>query len=69
MDIKAALTGKDRKAILNSCETGEDVAVKNYEDALKNGELEVSVYNIIKNQFDMIKGEHDKIRTLRDNLK
>jgi len=23
MDVKAALTGKDRKAILNSCEYGE----------------------------------------------
>ncbi len=26
MDVKAALTGKDRKAILNSCEYGEDIA-------------------------------------------
>jgi uncharacterized protein (TIGR02284 family) len=68
MDIKAALSGKDRKAILNSCETGEDVAVKNYEDALKNGELESPVYNLINSQFGIIKSEHDKIKTLRDNL-
>ena len=27
MDFKAAMTGKDRKGILNSCEQGEDVAV------------------------------------------
>src|SRR6476659_7683219 len=26
MDVKSALTSKDRKAILNSCEFGEDVA-------------------------------------------
>src|SRR5690349_19819739 len=27
MDVKAAITGKDRKAILSSCEFGEDAAV------------------------------------------
>ncbi len=27
MDVKAAFTGKDRKAILNSCEYGEDQAL------------------------------------------
>src|SRR5436190_11797723 len=30
MDMKAALTGKDRKAILSSCEFGEDAAVETY---------------------------------------
>src|SRR6187551_573087 len=34
MDFKAALTGKDRKGILNSCEQGEDVAVAVYEKIL-----------------------------------
>lgn len=33
MDVKAALTGKDRKAILNSCEYGEDIAKDSYEKA------------------------------------
>src|SRR5690606_32195771 len=36
MDVKAALTGKDRKAILNSCEYGEDEALKTYKDAIEN---------------------------------
>ncbi len=30
MDVKAALTNKDRKAILSSCEQGEDVAKDTY---------------------------------------
>ena len=68
MDVKAALTNKDRKAILNSCELGEDVAVKNYEDALKNTALESNHYSVINNQHAMIRAEHDKIKNLRDVL-
>ena len=69
MDLKAALTNKDRKAILNSCEYGEDVAVKNYEDTLKGDALETPVYNLVNSQLGKIKSEHDKIKSLRDSLK
>lgn len=68
MDMKAALTGKDRKAILNSCEFGEDVAVKNYDDALRSNEL-AGLHQLINKQYGIIKGDHDKIRSLRDALK
>ena len=36
MDVKSALTGKDHKAILNSCEYGEDQALDTYDEALEN---------------------------------
>ena len=68
MDVKAALTGRDRKAILNSCDLGEDVAVKNYADALKGDGVESSLYPLISNQYTMIKTDHDKIKKLRDVL-
>ena len=35
MDVKAALTGKDREAILKSCEFGEGVAQDTYGKALE----------------------------------
>src|SRR4051812_27216805 len=35
MSIKASLTKKDRKTILSSCESLQDVTVANYENALK----------------------------------
>src|SRR6478672_8659734 len=35
MDIRAALTKKDRYAIVSSCEYGEDAALERYEDVLK----------------------------------
>jgi uncharacterized protein (TIGR02284 family) len=36
MDIKAALTGKDHKAILNSCEYGEDKTIGTYDIVLED---------------------------------
>src|SRR6476620_6766391 len=44
MDLKAAITGKDRKTILNNCEFGEDAAQKAYDMALNaDTELEPSL--------------------------
>lgn len=67
MDVKAALTNKDRKAILNSCEFGEDAAVKTYQTELDSDALNGTEYLlIVKEQFSKIKAGHDKIKQLRD---
>jgi uncharacterized protein (TIGR02284 family) len=70
MDVKAALTGKDRKAILNSCEYGEDVAVKTYEKALENERenLNAEQQSLIRGQHAWIKADHDKVKVMRDAL-
>lgn len=67
MDIKSAITGSDRKAIVNSCEYGEDVAVQTYNDALSHSEnLTPEQLMMIKEQHSAIKANHDKIKNLRD---
>ena len=70
MDVKAALTGKDRKAILDSCEFGEDVAVDTYEKALKDDleELTSEHQSMLRAQLSVIKADHDKIKSMRDAL-
>jgi uncharacterized protein (TIGR02284 family) len=68
MDIKSALTKKDRKAILSSCETGEDVAVRNYEDALKNYPESDILNQLLVRQYSLIKADHDKVKSLRDSV-
>lgn len=70
MDVKAALTGKDRKAILSSCEFGEDHAVDEYEKAIENSEhLSEDQLEMIEEQYALIKADHDRIREMRDALK
>lgn len=67
MDFKSALTSKDRKTILNSCEFGEDVAVGTYEKALRENEsLTADQQTMVNTQFALIKADHDKVKNLRD---
>jgi uncharacterized protein (TIGR02284 family) len=67
MDVKATFTGKDRKAILASCEFGEDAAQKAYDSALSSdAELQTEVRQLIMDQKTSLKKSHDRIKALRD---
>ena len=69
MDFKAILTGKDRKAILASCEFGEDAAQDTYADAIKNGrELGISsdIMEMITDQKAQLSEDHNRVKALRD---
>lgn len=70
MDVKSALTGKDRKAILDSCEYGEDVAVKTYKKVLEDDaeDLTSDQLTIVEEQYELIKADHDTVKSLRDSL-
>ena len=64
MDVKAALTGNDRKAILNSCEYGENVAVETYDDALRNNmeELTSPQQTMLSMHQAMLKADHSTVK-------
>jgi len=68
MDTKAALTGKDIKAILSSCEFGEDAAKKTYKEASENSRsYPTNVISVIDRQHEEILRAHDNIKQLRDS--
>jgi uncharacterized protein (TIGR02284 family) len=70
MDIKAAITAKDRKAILSSCEFGEDVAKKHYEEVLMHSDgVPPEALEIIRRQQTSILRGHDTVKALRDAAK
>jgi uncharacterized protein (TIGR02284 family) len=68
MDIKAALTGNDLEAILNSCEFGEDIAKDTYKKALEDDleNLNAEQQAMIKEQFFQLNADHDKVKSMRD---
>lgn len=67
MDIKSAITGSDRKAIINSCEYGEEAAVETYEDALSHSEdLSSEQLMMVKEQHAAIKANYEKIKNLKN---
>jgi uncharacterized protein (TIGR02284 family) len=70
MDVKAALTGKDRKVILNSCEYGEDMAKDTYKKVLESDleDLTPNQQTMIKAQHALLVADHDKVKALRNAL-
>lgn len=68
MDVKNALASNNRKEVLSSCEYGEDVAKKAYEDALKDrAELSNDAVANIQKQYDELLLAHNKVKALRDS--
>jgi uncharacterized protein (TIGR02284 family) len=70
MDVKAALTGNDRKAILDSCEYGEDVALKTYKKVLIQDHVNTDTGEqiMLNRQYALLKTDHDKVKQLRDSI-
>ena len=66
MDVKAAISGQSRKAILASCEYGEDAAQKAYSSALEEIDLSGDVRSVIADQKTKLRRSHDKIKLMRD---
>jgi len=68
MDVKAALTGDDRGAILNSCEFGEDKALEAYEHVFEHhtDQLSSEQLDMIRKQQTALRADHDRVRALRD---
>ncbi|MFN0275634.1 MAG: ferritin-like domain-containing protein [Chitinophagales bacterium] len=71
MDLKAVVTRDDRKAILSSCEFGEDAALKMYDKVMNDEELsfETEVTDLLRMQRSELQMAHDKIKMLRENAK
>ena len=68
MDVKATFTGKDRKAILASCEYGEDAAQRAYEAALaSDAEISTEIRQLITDQKAKLRKSHDQIKKMRDS--
>jgi uncharacterized protein (TIGR02284 family) len=70
MDLKATFSGKNRQAILESCEFGEDAAQKAYKAALaSDAEISADTRQLITHQQSSLKASHDIIKKFRDAQK
>ena len=70
MDLKVSFSGNDLKAVLESCEFGEDAALRAYQDALQT-ELNwpQETLTLISNQRQEIRTSHDRIKRYRDEFR
>lgn len=70
MDVKSALTGEDRKAILKSCEYGEEQADETYQEILddESEHLSPQQQSLIKAQHNLLKADQSKIKSMLNDL-
>ncbi|HEX6533914.1 MAG TPA: PA2169 family four-helix-bundle protein [Gemmatimonadaceae bacterium] len=67
LNLRTAISSNDDHAILDEALRGEDVAVKNYEDALAK-DLTPEVRAIVDRQYRGVLENRDRVRALRDTI-
>lgn len=70
MDVKAAFTGNDRKAILDSCLYGEDVALETYKKVLIQDHQDTNSkeQDMLNKHYALLKVDHDRVKELLDAI-
>jgi uncharacterized protein (TIGR02284 family) len=67
-DLKAAITGRDEKAIVNEVERGEDYIKSKFEAALKSEDLTGESRTVVERAYQSIRSGHDQISQLKHGL-
>ena len=68
LDLKAAVTGRDDKAIVNEVERGEDYLKEKFEAALKMDDLKPESRSVIETAYQSVREGHDRVSSLKHGL-
>ena len=68
LDLKAAITGRDDKAIINEVERGEDYLKEKFETALNSDELSGESRSVVESCFQSVREGHDQMSQLKHGL-
>jgi uncharacterized protein (TIGR02284 family) len=67
-DLKAAITGRDEKAIINEVERGEDYLKAKWEAALEGGNLSGESRAVVERCYQSVRSGHDQMSQLKHGL-
>lgn len=67
-DLKAAITGRDDKAIINEVERGEDYLKEKFETALASDSLSADTRSAIQQAYSSVRRGHDEVRNLKQSM-
>ena len=67
-DLKAAITGRDEKAIINEVERGEDYIKEKFEAALGSENLSGESRTVVERAYQSVRSGHDQISQLKHGL-
>jgi len=67
-DLKAAVTGRDEKAIVNEVERGEDYLKAKYETALESSDLTGDSRSVVERAYQSVREGHDQMSQLKHGM-
>ena len=67
-DLKAAITGRDEKSIINEVERGEDYIKGKFEAALQGDDLGAESREVVQRCFQSVREGHDQISQLKHGM-
>ena len=67
-DLKAAVTGRDEKSIINEVERGEDYLKSKWQVALQSGDLHGETHDLIERCYQSVKSGHDQMSQLKHGM-
>lgn len=68
LDLKAAVSGRDEKQIINEVENGEDYLKEKFETALNNGDLTGESRAVVERAYQSVREGHDQVSALKHGL-
>jgi uncharacterized protein (TIGR02284 family) len=68
VDLKAMVTGRDDKAIINEVERGEDHIKAKFEGAMKDDEISSDTRTVITQAYGSVRTGHDRMRDLKHSM-
>lgn len=68
LDLKAAVTGRDDKSIINEVERGEDYLKEKFEAALEADDLAPESRAVLDRAYQSVRKGHDQISQLKHGL-
>jgi len=68
LDLKAAITGRDDKAVLNEVERGEDYLKEKFEAALSSDNLSGDSRMAVERAYQSVREGHDRMSSLKHGL-
>lgn len=68
LDLKAAITGRDDKAIINEVERGEDYLKAKFEAALDKEDLSGESRSVVQRAYQSVREGHDKVSALKHGM-
>lgn len=67
-DLKAAITGRDEKSIVNEVERGEDYIKGKFEAALDGDNLGSEARQVVERAYQSVRSGHDQISQLKHGM-